>query len=216
MIKENLFCLCFRLEQLCPSNGSKIRTNINTDVSVFTLNSSQVAGQGLWFNCHLELLVPSYQYGFSIFIEEMSLSGYSLQSGGCSDDFIQFGRDILFLTTHKSRKYCGEIELPVARTVDGIKSLEFPFTPLANRIYNEEEDREMDIWIQVALTGGQSEKSISLVVTPFKKSCATRDNLYRQCRYSTKCVRKELFCDGRINCAWPYSEPAGDIILFFS
>ena len=29
-------------------------------------------------------------------------------------------------------------------------------------------------------------------------------------RYSTKCVRKELFCDGRINCAWPYSEPAGD------
>ena len=28
-------------------------------------------------------------------------------------------------------------------------------------------------------------------------------------RYSTKCVRKELFCDGRINCAWPYSDPAG-------
>jgi hypothetical protein len=22
-------------------------------------------------------------------------------------------------------------------------------------------------------------------------------------------VRKELFCDGRVNCAWPYSEPAG-------
>ena len=32
-------------------------------------------------------------------------------------------------------------------------------------------------------------------------------------RYSTKCVRKELFCDGRINCAWPYSEPAGVLFL---
>ena len=32
-------------------------------------------------------------------------------------------------------------------------------------------------------------------------------------RYSTKCVRKELFCDGRINCAWPYSEPAGELFL---
>ena len=28
-------------------------------------------------------------------------------------------------------------------------------------------------------------------------------------RFSTKCVRRELFCDGRINCAWPYVEPAG-------
>ena len=43
-----------------------------------------------------------------------------------------------------------------------------------------------------------------------QKSCATRDSLYQQCRFSTKCVRRELFCDGRINCAWPYVEPAGN------
>ena len=36
--------------------------------------------------------------------------------------------------------------------------------------------------------------------------------LLRYCRFSTKCVRRELFCDGRINCAWPYVEPAGRII----
>jgi len=58
---------------------------------------------------------------------------------------------------------------------------------------------------------GIPDKSLTLVVTPFKKSCASRDLLYRQCRYSTKCVRKELFCDGRINCAWPYSEPADEV-----
>jgi hypothetical protein len=52
-------------------------------------------------------------------------------------------------------------------------------------------------------------KSLTLVVTPFKKFCGSKDVEYRQCRYSTKCVRKELFCDGRVNCAWPYSEPAG-------
>ena len=59
------------------------------------------------FSCHLELFLPSSLYGFSIFIEEMSLGGS--QGGGCRRDYLQFGRDILFLTTHKSRKYCGQV-----------------------------------------------------------------------------------------------------------
>merc|ERR1719483_1995950 len=68
----------------------------------------------------------------------------------------------------------------------------------------------MDIWIQVVLTQDQV-KTFTLVVTPFKKSCGPGDILYSQCRYSTKCVRRELFCDGRINCAWPYSQPADEV-----
>ena len=35
------------------------------------------------------------------------------------------------------------------RSKNGVTSFEFPFTPLARRIYNEEEDREMDIWINI-------------------------------------------------------------------
>ena len=84
------------------------------------------------FSCHLELFLPSSLYGFSIFIEEMSLGGS--QGGGCRRDYLQFGRDILFLTTHKSRKYCGQVEPPVStQRKEGVTGFTFPLTPLANR-----------------------------------------------------------------------------------
>ena len=176
-------------------------------VTVFTFNSSFALGNS--FKCHLELYLPSSSYGFSVFIEEMTLSGSTMS--GCSEDYLQFGRDILFVTTHLSRKYCGDVELPVPRSKNGVVRFEFPFTPLARRIYNEEEDKEMDIWININTRDLEENqhKTLTLVVTPFKMSCATRDSLYQQCRFSTKCVRRELFCDGRVNCAWPYVEPAG-------
>ena len=83
------------------------------------------------------------------------------------------------------------------------------------RIYTEEVDKDMDVWIRVATPDQDNvTKSLTLVVTPFKKFCGSSDQLYRQCRYSTKCVRRELFCDGRVNCAWPYAEPAGIIHTF--
>merc|ERR1719471_210185 len=141
----------------------------------------------------------------------MSLSGSIVSE--CKQDYVQFGRDILFVTTHLSQKYCGDVELPVPRSKNGVMSFDFPFTPLARRIYNEEEDKEMDIWLNINTRSRSrdQEKSLTLVVTPFKKSCATRDSLYQQCRFSTKCVRRELFCDGRINCACPYVEPADEV-----
>ena len=137
------------------------------------------------FSCHLELFLPSSLYGFSIFIEEMSLGGS--QGGGCRRDYLQFGRDILFLTTHKSRKYCGQVEPPVStQRKEGVTGFTFPLTPLANRIYSEEDDMEMDVWLQIDLANARAEgKSLTLVVTPFKKSCASRDLLYRQCRSSS-------------------------------
>jgi len=199
-----------RLDRVCSGNGSKTRLNVKHEVvSVFTFNSSLSTGN--FFKCHLELYLPSSSYGFSVFIEEMSLSGSSLS--GCGEDYLQFGRDILFVTTHLSKKYCGEVELPVPRSKNGLVRFEFPYTPLARRIYNEEEDREMDIWININTRNLDENlhKTLTLVVTPFKKSCATRDSLYQQCRFSTKCVRRELFCDGRINCAWPYVEPADEV-----
>ena len=44
---------------------------------------------------------------------------------------------------------------------------------------------EMDVWLQIDLANlarAEQGKSLTLVVTPFKKSCASRDLLYRQCR----------------------------------
>ena len=73
-----------------------------------------------------------------------------------------------------SQKYCGEVELPVARKKNGVVSFDFPFTPLARRIYNEEEDKEMDIWINIDTARAEldniAHKTLTLVVTPFKVS----------------------------------------------
>ena len=67
------------------------------------------------------------------------------------------------------------MELPVPRSKNGVTSFDFPFTPLARRIYNEEEDREMDIWINIdtwrdLVLGDTAEKTLTLVVTPFKET----------------------------------------------
>ena len=82
----------------------KIVLKINTDVTVLSFNSIRAHFEDEWFKCHLELLLPSPDYGFGIYMEEMSLSG---NTGDCTEDWVQFGRDILFFTTYKSNKYCG-------------------------------------------------------------------------------------------------------------
>ena len=130
-----------------------MRIALGTRVHVFSFNSSDSNLQSL--KCHLELSVPSSLFGFSVFLEEMSLAG-SVQSR-CPHDFVQFGRDILFVTTHMSSKYCGDIEIPVTTEVAGITTLELPASPLASRIYREDSDREMDIWIHVT-KGDQGDK----------------------------------------------------------
>ena len=32
---------------------------------------------------------------------------------------------------------------------------------------------------------------------------------YRKCPHTSHCIRREFFCDGRINCAWPNAEEGG-------
>jgi len=200
-----------RLEVECLRNKGKLRLRMNNEANIFSYNSTSFPISS--FHCHLELSVPSSQYGFSVFIEEMSMSS-PRTSPGCRDDYLQFGRDILFVTTHLSRKYCGVVEPPVTLSENGIKSFKFPSTPLSRRIYNEEDDREMDIWIVIDNLSREDSmsmnKSLTLVVTPFKKSCRGGDTIYRQCQDSNRCVRRDLFCDGRVNCALPYRDPADE------
>ena len=136
----------FRLEDVCLSHVSKIRIKLHNDVHVFSLNSSTYPYNTL--DCHLELMVSSANFGFSVFIEQMSLGG---SLAGCREDYLQFSRDILFVTTHASRKYCGIVELPVSQNVDGVKYLTFPTTPLASRVYSEKSDHDMDFWLDVWL-----------------------------------------------------------------
>ena len=95
--------LCyFSLHKVCSHDGRKKVMTMEKDAIQFTLNSSSLKSP--YFSCHLDLLLPS-SYGFSVFIEKMSFSGFG---SDCSEDFLQFGRDILFMTSHLSGKYCGK------------------------------------------------------------------------------------------------------------
>jgi hypothetical protein len=186
-----------------------VRLAIGAEVHIFNFNLSTSERDNL--KCHLELSVPSSLYGFVVFTEEMSLGSSVV---GCKTDFVQFGRDILFVTTHLSKRFCGVVNLPVSKEVNGVRKFAFPGSTLKNRIYTEYSDREMDIWISINRPDDdQDEKTLTLVVTPFKKTCKTHDSLYKKCGYRSSCVRKELFCDGRVNCAWPDSEPRGKAVF---
>jgi len=149
-------------------------------------------------------------------------------------DYVQFGRDILFITSHRSNKFCGSIEgmLPLppprptttsppsstnstfGRTVKTRKEVSegtaSSATPLSKRVYSESSDQEMDIWIQLAVPPADwpGHKTLSLTVTPFMKSCGKEDTTHRRCSSKSRhCIRRDLFCDGRINCALPSSKP---------
>jgi len=187
-----------RIEDLCKaSNQQKVELALNNKPTVLTLNSSVL----LAIRCHLELELHSDQFGFSVFTEEMNFE----LTKDCTRDYYQFGRDFLVFTSHKGPKRCGKWD-PARRVLreDGsLLRLDYGRTPRSRREYIEDVDKEMDLWLVVHPSRkGQPNKQLKLVITPFKKHCAPNDHYYRRCP-STKqpqCIRRELFCDGQINC----------------
>ena len=171
---------------------------------VFTLNSSSLKSP--YFSCHLDLLLPSTNYGLSVFIEEMSFSGFG---SDCSKDFLQFGRDILFVTSYLSGKYCGTLLRPSKETY-----LTVPSLFAAHRNYVEEYDSEMDIWIHIKVAPNQTAtyKTLSLIVTPFRQSCNLRDSQYMKCGQARACVKKELLRNAKGNCPSSGGDFAGEVM----
>lgn len=89
--------------------------------------------------CQLELKLPSESFGFFIWIEELNVSSDEAE---CDTDYLQFGRDFLFITTHLSKRYCHQLErLNNSREEGG---------NLTGRQYFELEDHEMDIWLELS------------------------------------------------------------------
>ena len=129
----------------------------------------------------------------------------------CEEDYVQFGRDILFITSYRSRKFCGVIDgtFPMRNKTAKIEPSAL-VTPMKKRIYSESSDQEMDIWVKMNVPSSvSSQKTLSFVVTPFKKTCSSSDSSYQKCGKTRKCVRAQLFCDGTVNCALPTDSPEG-------
>jgi len=185
----------YRLEALCGASKEKQSLYLHNQAHLFTFNSSNKE----LLKCHLELHLHSDTFGFSIFTEVMKLE----DTKGCTRDFLQFGRDFIVFTSHKSHKRCGTVE-PTKRILrdDGsLFNIDYRKTPHQRREYIEAEDKEMDIWLSIyPPRPGQPNKELKLIVTPFKKKCVTDDHYYRKCPGTDKCIKRELFCDGIINC----------------
>ena len=123
-------------------------------------------------------------------------------------------RDVAFVTSHKSQKFCGTRGTPVGSASNGSSVATIPSfnTGQGTRFYVEETDREMDLWIKISkrtTSFNPQPRRLKLTVTVIKKNCGTHNPFYRQCSYSNHCIRREFFCDGRINCAWPDAEHGG-------
>jgi len=126
--------------------------------------------------------------------------------GGCEDDFVQFGRDVFFITSYRSGRFCGSIQGDLRYWEVGNKNV----TPQKERSYMELEDKEMDIWIKIIIpTSAILIKTMEFIVTVFKKTCSLDDPDYQRCGSHPHCIQAHLFCDGRVNCALS-SLPYGD------
>lgn len=185
----------YPLETLCGMYQDKQSISLRSRPAVISL-TSRIRKR---MRCHLELSVPSESFGFSVFIESMMLDN----STGCSRDFLQFGRDYIIFTSHKSEKKCGTIE-PTQRILndDGTQhTINYGKNKLKEREYIEVVDDDMDIWLEIHPSKPhEATKHLKLIVTPFKKVCSKSDYLYKQCPSNKKCIKRELFCDGIINC----------------
>ena len=60
----------FSLHKVCSYDGRKKVMTMEKNAIVFTLNSSSLKSP--YFSCHLDLLIPSANDGYSEFIEEIS------------------------------------------------------------------------------------------------------------------------------------------------
>ena len=212
----------YDLVATCPPHGQKKEVSMKTGAAIFFLDESNPRTYNMLksgdLSCHLELETVSSDYGFHVYFDEMRLdvkpaSVVEGNSQKSCKDYVQFGRDVAFISTYKSKKYCGqykklnyasatETELSVAKR-DG------------SRMYTEHTDSEADLWLRIKSNSKRNDafnRTIRLVVTIYKKSCGDKDFYWQKCKYSNNCVKKEFFCDKFPNCGWPLGDSASDEI----
>lgn len=190
----------YNLSSVCEAPGEPVELYLGKQESIFSLGCHHKGIHG----CHLRLRVFSEYFGQAVFIEKM-------RSDSCEADYLQFGRSsLLGLSYEKSSRYCENMEPPTdIFNLDGsLHNMDFGVTPYSRRTYVEETEDQMDVWISVSPQKDTDSECINFVVTPFKKLCMEFDGEYRQCPGSHSCVKRQLFCDGVVNCphAWQESE----------
>ena len=204
----------------CHPEGGKNTIQLKTSTAIFTLDEKNPVTANILnsrdISCHIELETHNTDYGFHVFFDEMNLdvlenSVLDTRKPTECKDFVQFGRDVFYFTTSKSRQFCGYRERLFyhnATQADYARA-----STQGGRLFIESTDHEMDLWLKVKQTKLRSRKTkrnLRLIVTVFKKGCSTNDMYWRKCDNTNYCVRKGHFCDNYANCGWPDGEIASD------
>ena len=208
------------LATYCPSAGSKKEVRLGTQAAIFTLSARDLAHD---LSCHLELEAPGppANYGIHVYIQEMNFEGDE-DGGGCRD-YVQYSRDVLAFTTYNSPKFCGKRRLIDYR--HGPADAHRVYDSRHQRLYVEERDSEMDVYIVMKSNrkniAYSDPRNLTLVATVFRKRCKREGRFggqeYTSCPKTDRrkgdlsnCIRSEYFCDGYVNCAWPDGDLATD------
>jgi len=169
------------LPDLCKQGRSKTTTRvILEDGGAAVLFLGEGVGLPHW-RCDLELRAGS-GFGLMVHVEEASLRPSLVRQGKCQD-YLQLGRDdnTPFYTWDKTDQLCGESAQDVTYDVPNGQLL---------------------VWLRLGGLSGLETTTLSLIVTAYLKEDDTELlTNYRGCNQGGRFVRKEFFCDGRINCA---------------
>ena len=204
----------------CHPEGGKNVIKLKTGTAIFTVDERNPVTANILktrdLSCHIELETHNTEYGFHVFFDEMELdvketSVLDGRKPTTCQDYVQFGRDVFYFTTSKSRKFCGYRErlfYQNATEADYARAI-----TQGSRLFIESTDHEMDVWLKMKSTKYRSSKKIRhlrLIVTVFKKGCKSNDMYWRKCDNTNFCVRKGHFCDNYANCGWPDGDVAAD------
>ena len=146
-------------DQSDHSISSKVAVFLGKQPAVFTFNSSQ------HIQCHLQLRSPS-QFGFFVFFDTLLITNTT----DCEQDFVQFGKDFLFFTSIKSKKFCRRLS-----------AHEDDDNQWSRHYVDNLDSNQMDVWIKVSQ--GTGNKQIKIIVTPVLKTCGKHELWWTHCRY---------------------------------
>ena len=204
----------YDFEKVCRRHGSKPEISWTpSQVSIFTFNENTVSTYERLryrdFSCQVEFEDLDTNYGYHIYIDEMNLDKSS-DHRQCKDH-LQFGRDTWGIDSYRSKEYCGK-----RRKLNYATATKEEFYHASNdgpRMYIESSDNDMDIYLNIKANNGQHRsynRTLTLIVTAFKRRCGKNDVSWQKCKRSNYCVQKDLFCDGHPNCGWPKGNIASD------
>lgn len=173
----------FHNHDLCSRDEKGKSLQLGAGAALLTLDNPSPSMQNS--KCSVKI-VADQGFGLMVYIEDMHLRTRS-EAGRAGKnrcfDYVQFGRDDLvpFFTLFKSEELCGN----------------------QTGFHYDEPGGKLLVWLNLGHSRFNTQDNIRLtvVVTAYKHGRTEDSTNFRLCSKGDRLIRKEYFCDWRINCA---------------